>query len=43
MAKSAQEATGREKMTVLADRGYFNGVDIPVEHALNFELRSGAS
>jgi len=28
MAKSAQEATGREKMTVLADRGYFNGVEI---------------
>ena len=28
MAKSAQQATGREKMTVLADRGYFKGEEI---------------
>jgi hypothetical protein len=28
MAKSAQQATGLEKMTVLADRGYFKGEEI---------------
>ena len=28
MAKSAQQATGQEKMTVLADRGYFKGEEI---------------
>src|SRR5262245_13723977 len=28
MAKSAQEATGQDKMTVLADRGYFKGEEI---------------
>jgi len=28
MAKSAQQATGQEKMTVLADRGYFNSEEI---------------
>jgi transposase len=28
MAKAAREATGRKKLTVLADRGYFNGDEI---------------
>jgi hypothetical protein len=30
MAQKAREATGRDKLTVLADRGYFKGEEILV-------------
>ena len=32
MAKVAQEATGTQTLTVIADRGYFNGTEILACH-----------